>query len=130
MSLAYTLRSSVSVWDEFLAWVILCFDSGREAEVRSGCSRKEPIVGLRWSCLMLLPSLSLWMKRRESLCHKDPEEFCWGQEPGHGDDKTEAQDRRVLPWSQEFHDFPFFVLGIPGSIAACFGQTSQKLSRR
>ena len=35
--------------------VILCLDSGGEAEVRSGCSRKEPIAGLHWSCLMLFP---------------------------------------------------------------------------
>lgn len=70
MSLAHTLRSrsSVSVWDKSLAWVILYLDSGGEAELRSGCSWKEPIVGLCWSCLVLLSSLSLWMKMRERVC--------------------------------------------------------------
>lgn len=70
MSLAHALwsRSSISVWDESPAWVTLYLDSGGEAELRSGCSWKEPIVGLCWSCLVLLPSLSLWMKRRERVC--------------------------------------------------------------
>lgn len=70
MSLAHVLwsRSSISVWDESPAWVTLYLDSGGEAELRSGCSWKEPIVGLCWSCLVLLPSLSLWMKRRERVC--------------------------------------------------------------
>lgn len=66
MSLAHALqsRSSVSLWEESPAWVI----PGLDSEVRSGCSRKELIVGLCRPCLMLLPSLSLRMMKRERVC--------------------------------------------------------------
>lgn len=57
----------MSVWKESPAWDILCLDSGGEAEVRFGCSKREPIVGLGRSCLMPVSLLSLMM-RRQRVC--------------------------------------------------------------